>query len=291
MADPTTVTGLVYRWKASSLALSNGAAVTSWPALVGGSGATLTNGTATAPTYQTAGIGGQPAVKFVTANTQSMGTGTITAQAQPMTVVVVHQLTRTDTTIQEIFAGNTPQIITIGGATGYDCFAGNDLATGTLTTAARALTYVINGASSAIYLEGTSGTTGDAGAGTIGTSLMIGNHQTANTRWLDGSIAEILVYSQALNATDRSTVHSYIQDLYGITVSDYVPSTGPPTGLAATVISSTEIDLSWNAVTSAAGYDLRRNGVVIASGLTGLSYADTGLTPSTTYTYNVRTVY
>lgn len=61
--------------------------------------------------------------------------------------------------------------------------------------------------------------------------------------------------------------------------------------LTATVISGTEIDLSWNSVTGASAYDLERNGTVIATGIVGTAYNDTGLAPSTTYTYNVRTEY
>lgn len=221
MADPTTVTGLVFRWRASSLALSNGAAVSSWPALVGGSGATLTNGTATAPTYQTSGIGGQPAVKFVTASTQSMVSGTITAQSQPLTYVVVHQLTRTDATIQEVLASGVDQILTV--APNYDGYAGGDTLGGTLSTNPRCLMWMANGASSTLYEEGTLAVTANALTNGSGTTIMFGNHPTANTRWMDGSIAEVLIYTQALNATDRATVDTYVQDQYGITVSDYVP--------------------------------------------------------------------
>src|SRR5947209_4588932 len=65
------------------------------------------------------------------------------------------------------------------------------------------------------------------------------------------------------------------------------PST--PTGLVATAVSSSEIDLSWNASTDnvgVAGYRVVRDGSQIAS-VSGKSYADTSLQPSTASTYTV----
>jgi hypothetical protein len=65
---------------------------------------------------------------------------------------------------------------------------------------------------------------------------------------------------------------------------------GPPLGLIATPISDTQIDLSWSAVAGASGYDIDRNGVVIATDVVGTTYSDTGLNPGTTYTYRARSI-
>lgn len=64
-------------------------------------------------------------------------------------------------------------------------------------------------------------------------------------------------------------------------------STGAPTGLTATPITSSRIDLDWNPTSGATGYDVERNGVIVASPATD-AYSDTGLSPSTAYTYRVR---
>jgi chitodextrinase len=65
------------------------------------------------------------------------------------------------------------------------------------------------------------------------------------------------------------------------------PST--PTGLSASAISSSQINLSWNASTDnvgVAGYTIYRGGTQVAtSGST--TYSDTGLSPSTFYTFTV----
>ncbi|MDH5202216.1 MAG: fibronectin type III domain-containing protein [Nitrospirota bacterium] len=62
-----------------------------------------------------------------------------------------------------------------------------------------------------------------------------------------------------------------------------------PTGLTALAVSSTQINLSWNASTDnvgVTGYRIYRNGNSVGTSTT-TSYSDTGLSPSTTYTYTV----
>lgn len=74
------------------------------------------------------------------------------------------------------------------------------------------------------------------------------------------------------------------------------PDTTPPTipsGLAVTAVSSSQINLTWNASSDpesgVANYKVYRNGVLIASP-TAASYNDSGLSPSTAYTYTVSAV-
>jgi len=66
-----------------------------------------------------------------------------------------------------------------------------------------------------------------------------------------------------------------------------------PAALMATAVSSSQINLSWNASASAAGYNVKRatqSGgayTTIAQNLSGLTYADSGLASGTTYYYVV----
>ncbi|WP_211256494.1 immunoglobulin domain-containing protein, partial [Edaphobacter aggregans] len=80
----------------------------------------------------------------------------------------------------------------------------------------------------------------------------------------------------------------------GIEVLASTATTTPPaapSNLTATVASSSQINLSWTASsTSGVTYMVLRNGVAVASGLTGTTYIDTGLTASTTYSYTVEAV-
>ncbi|MEY4917472.1 MAG: hypothetical protein RL616_1385 [Verrucomicrobiota bacterium] len=69
-----------------------------------------------------------------------------------------------------------------------------------------------------------------------------------------------------------------------------------PTGLVATPASSSQINLSWADQTNVASYNVKRsmtNGgpyAVIATGVKGVSYSDTGLTGATNYFYVVSAV-
>jgi chitodextrinase len=77
--------------------------------------------------------------------------------------------------------------------------------------------------------------------------------------------------------------------LPGPALTDTTPPT-LPTGLIGTANSSTQISLSWSGSTDivgVAGYYIYRNGVQVATVTSSLSYTDTGLNPSTNYTYNV----
>ena len=83
-------------------------------------------------------------------------------------------------------------------------------------------------------------------------------------------------------------------EVNGIEVENATASNTPPTApsnLAATVASSSQINLSWTAsATSGVTYTVFRNGTAVSHGLTGTTYSDTGLTSSATYSYTVEAV-
>ena len=63
-----------------------------------------------------------------------------------------------------------------------------------------------------------------------------------------------------------------------------------PTGLSATAVSASQINLSWIASTdnvAVTGYKVFRDSVLVAANVTGTTYNDTGLSPSTKYSYTV----
>jgi len=74
------------------------------------------------------------------------------------------------------------------------------------------------------------------------------------------------------------------------------PDTTPPStplGLTASAVSSSQINLNWLASVdnvAVTGYRVFRGGVQIATLGNVLSYQDTGLSPSTTYSYRVRAI-
>ncbi len=100
-----------------------------------------------------------------------------------------------------------------------------------------------------------------------------------------GTLDDIRIYSTELQASD-------VQNLYAAAMGTVTKDTTPPsipTGLTATALSSSQINLTWTASTDnvgVAGYNIYRNGVEI-SGATSTSYSDSGLAASTAYTYTV----
>jgi fibronectin type 3 domain-containing protein len=65
-----------------------------------------------------------------------------------------------------------------------------------------------------------------------------------------------------------------------------------PAGVSATAVSSTQINVSWSAVTGAAGYRVYRDGATVPVGpqQTATTFSDTGLPPSSTHRYQVTAV-
>jgi hypothetical protein len=93
----------------------------------------------------------------------------------------------------------------------------------------------------------------------------------------------VLAYDAAGNASAQSAPRS-------VTTLGDTQAPTVPAGLNGTATSMTEINLTWTASTDnigVTGYRVFRNGTEIANVTTGTTYADTGLTQNTSYTYTV----
>lgn len=130
-------------------------------------------------------------------------------------------------------------------------------------------------------------------AGTLPTGLTLAAGIISGTPTVAGQTPTVTVNATDgfANATTTIAFQTYSADITAPPV---------PTGLAASVISSSEIDLSWNASVDAAGssnefvsgtssYRLYRNGS-LRSTLSTLSYQDTGLVAATAYQYQIAAV-
>jgi len=76
---------------------------------------------------------------------------------------------------------------------------------------------------------------------------------------------------------------------------DTVSATGTsgltvPTGLYVVAKTGSSVTVGWDAVTGVDAYEVDRDLVVVATDVTATQYQDTGLDPSTEYSYRVRSV-
>jgi chitodextrinase len=113
----------------------------------------------------------------------------------------------------------------------------------------------------------------------------------------DTTVATSTTYSYRVLATDAAGNLSGYSNTASATTSSATPTV--LTGLTASAASSSEIDLSWTALTESlgiTGYDVER---CVGSGCTdfaqisqpmGTTYIDSGLAASTTYGYRVRAI-
>jgi chitodextrinase len=102
-------------------------------------------------------------------------------------------------------------------------------------------------------------------------------------------------YSYRVRAVDAAGNVSGQSAAATATTQAVVDVTPPsvPTGLAASAVSATRIDLSWVASTDntgVVGYRVYRNGVFLAALGNVTAYQSTGLAAATTYTYSVDAV-
>ena len=111
--------------------------------------------------------------------------------------------------------------------------------------------------------------------------------------WDDGSTNP----QRTVTPTQSTTLTAYYS-----TGSSTVTTPQPPTGLSAVAVSVSQINLSWTAAynggSAITGYKIERsvdNGITwstitSSTGSTSTTYSDTGLLPSTTYTYRVSAI-
>ncbi|WNG48981.1 alpha-amylase [Archangium minus] len=114
---------------------------------------------------------------------------------------------------------------------------------------------------------------------------------STSTSYTDSGLTASTAYSYAVKAKDAAGNTSAAST--ALSVTTLAPDTtapSAPTGLTASGTTSSSAALLWTASTDnygVASYDVYRNGSLVAS-VTGTSYTDTGLSPSTTYSYTVK---
>jgi hypothetical protein len=95
----------------------------------------------------------------------------------------------------------------------------------------------------------------------------------------NGSLSNTLLNTYAwTGTTDASTS----------TLNVVQAGVGTPQNVQGTAESTGSVTVTWNAVSGASSYNVRRGNTIVAYGVTGTSYTDTGLAPGSQYSYSVK---
>ena len=243
-ADPASIAGLVQWARADDITTTDGGSVTRWPSRVSG-GADLVQSTASsAPVLRATGLGGRPAVEV--SGNRFMTTGTLDWPAQGYTLWAVASRTRTGAVGVLAADGNSTgtRATRLGFSDANAAYFANRSTGGVFRNdlSGRATTsgtpVVLTGISTATgaeaFLDGVSDGVTTGGGETLATSraLSLGRFYSGGGG-LTGQVAEWGVYDHALSADERSALHSYLSDRYGIPVADYAaPTATTPTPTA-----------------------------------------------------------
>jgi chitodextrinase len=130
---------------------------------------------------------------------------------------------------------------------------------------------------------------GVAGYKILRNGVVVGT--TASTTYTDSGLLANTNYSYTVIAYDAAGNDSQASAALVVATKPAPDTTPPsmPTGLTASAVSATQVNLSWSPSTDnvgVAGYIVERNGAVVAK-VSAASYVDTALTASTNYSYVV----
>jgi len=216
------LTNLIAWYDASQLTgLSNGDPVTSWTDM-SGNGYNATNGSLSAPTYQTNTLNTLPTIKFVAGSSQALRATPTIATTSAWTMFVVARQTPGGANHFRVVGSIYPEHANwlLGWHGGYESVAYYEgwvaQNTQVSTETWRIFTGQGDGASTGyLYAEGTlvAGNTG-GWFSTAGGLAFSGYSLTTTNELSDCDIAEVIYYSEFLNNTNRSAVENYLNNKY-----------------------------------------------------------------------------
>jgi hypothetical protein len=201
---------------------SNGDALSSWPSRHD-SGVSASNSTSsTQPIYNTNQVNSLPAVNF-DADYLEVNYGSNTTQPVTAFIVCAYDVTSGGGSNNALDGRDNPSgyraVNFSMRSTGWGSYAGSSWmapTSGSPDTDWHYFTVYLNGASSYVRKDGASHATGNPGTqGTNG--QILGMWKGKNTSYyMNGKIAEVLIFDGTLSDTNRNTTESYLADKYNI---------------------------------------------------------------------------
>jgi|GEM_PF-3453669 len=178
------------------------------------------------PTRNTsdAAYNNQTTLSFATASSQELVSGTWAASlAEPETIFFVgHQIASASPYVftDDALTTNLRLMDNNGGGQVLRAYAGASLNSAVSCAAPFVSAVEFNGATSKIYMSAitatVSGSTGVAPANRAG--LRLGVQGGGGGQYLNGKIAEVIIYGSVLSLSDRTAVTNYLGTRYGITI-------------------------------------------------------------------------
>jgi len=198
-----------YAWIAEDLAAG---AVAAWPCAV--TGVQATQGTAGArPTQSATAFGGRPGLTFDGGD--GLTTPPVATLAQPYAAVCAVRPTQSASFVA-VFRSAAAWAELVQPGASWRVFAGANLAGGTATANTTAiLRGVYDGATSALFQNGTSVASGNAGAGAFGGVVFLGSRENLLVPFI-GVIADILIFSGTDYAARAEAADALMRAYYGI---------------------------------------------------------------------------
>lgn len=207
VASPTDIPNLQYRWRAGTLSLVDGAAVTNWAPSAGN--VTLSAAGSAQPTYISSAINGQPAVRFDGVDDKLAGSADFLPQ--PVSIFAAVKL---DVSKNTHMVYNAEGIELYAEAGTWRGWGGSGIGDGpVLTSAATCAIWVANGGSSILDVNGTQLLGSVAGIG-HNSAVTVGDYSSGGYG-LKGDIAEIAVYQRALAQSEIAMLRAYSSARYG----------------------------------------------------------------------------
>lgn len=213
--SPANIAGLEGWWKASDLALADGAAVSSWTDRSGNGNDLVQVVGAGQPLYKTNVLNGQPVVRFdgIDDNLHAA----FTALAQPNTIIGVLKLAATTAKwVWDSFNdGSHRNGLEIKAGPVWALYAGSAEPSFGVpeTTNAHVIVARYNGASSFGRVDGAQTALATPGAHTLG-GFQLGGH-TTGANFVAADFAEVLLYNSAPSGAELAAIEAYLKALYG----------------------------------------------------------------------------
>lgn len=213
--SPLQISGCTLWLSADSISgKSNNDTLGIWRDLSGNNNDAVQTNVLLKPVYHTNILNSKPVVNFTQASSQYM-VSTL-ASTQPYTLFIVGRT--------GVGAGNQYLVdgvalntgVMSGGASNntFTMFSGNVLSASATPTNFNYVCGIYDGVSSILTING-SATTGNVGAANT-TGMTIGSNGSASGQFLNGDIAEIIVYNSHLSVSNRQKVENYLKTKYAL---------------------------------------------------------------------------